>query len=240
MLTFQEMYLEVYKNSRQGMVALYAKVPLVGDLDPEKYADEVGLKFLSFYMTETEFLGLMDGSVSGCNDIGHNVRAVGDSFTFFDMDFSSKDRGVMSVPFARVEFPYHVRRVLARAVKATLKRCVPDGDRVQIEIPLALRERWVRQYGYGKGQVVIDADEKTLARVAECSAASEDFKQKLDHVKRISQNSTMRHTDRAKFYIRTDGDDFYWSAHTPAGHRRMNGGIIDHGRDGETSWSVYT
>lgn len=119
MIVFKEMRLTVYRRHAtkawpkgEGMVAWEASQPLIGDLDDKKYTSEVGIKNLSFYFTLTEFRGVMDGRMAGCTDIGHSLRATGDMFTFFNMEYPSAPRGVMHVPYVVLHVPYYVRRIL--------------------------------------------------------------------------------------------------------------------------------
>ena len=247
MNVFKEMHLTVYRRAAdklhsdgEGMVVVNAGDPLVGDTDPKKYSSEVGIQYLSFFMTLDEFVGLMEGRISGCNDIGHNVRAFGDSFTFFDMEFSREQRGVLRVPFVTIQIPRYVRRILLRAVRSTLRKCDPDGDRLRVELPLPLRERWARQYGCGTGKVEVDVG-GSGAFFSECSAkGGETFSRSVEHLKQIALNGTARHTDLGKVHVSKDWDGFYFRIMSPSGRCTMNGGIINHGKGGEQSWSLHT
>lgn len=254
MKNFQEMHLTVYRRGvtnahpeGEGMVAWYAHGPLVGDTDERKYASEVGLQSLSFFMTLDEFEGLMDGRLTGCNDIGHNVRACGDAFTFFDMEFPHDARGVLRVPYVTLSVPYYVRRLLKRVVRMTLRRCAPDGDRLTVKLSPDNRERWARQYGPGTGEVAIDVVDRTedgLCRAfweACGTLGGETWERSVDQLRRIAQNGTARHTDVGTVRISKDWDGFYFQILDPSGRRTMNGGLINHGRDGAApSWSLHT
>ncbi len=244
MIAFREISLTVYKTEyrkvEQSMVVWNAREPLVGDLDDRKYTSEVGLKNLSFFMTLEEFNGILDGRLSAASDIGHYLRTSGADFMFYDLEFPRETRGVFTVPFVRLDVPYYVRRILKRVVRIALRRAEVDGDRISVPIPFTLRERWVKQYGIGKGQVEIQASDETLALV-ERHKSDPDFAWSYESVRAIAQNTTDRHTDRAKLTLSAFGDrEVGWAAYTPKGAFRMNGGIIDHGKDGKHDWHVHT
>ncbi len=235
MLAFKNMHLTVYKrNNGEGMVALEAQEPR---------EEGEGVKYLSFYFTLDEFNGLFTGKLGSCNDIGHNVRSMGgEVFTFYDMEFSSQSRGVMKVPFVNVNIPRYVSRVLMRVVRMTLRHCEPDGKRKRVELSHANRERWLRQYGQGTGKVEIDVTSpESAAFFTDCRThGGETFTRCIEGLKNIARNTTYRHTDVGTVKLSKDWDGFYFKIITPRGSCTLNGGVINHGRDGGHDWSTHT
>lgn len=238
MQTFREMHLEVYRReNREAMVSLHAEGVTVGD--PDARSSEAGIHYLSFYFTHREFTGVMRGELSGCNDIGHNLRACGEMLTFFDMDFPSSARGVMRVPYVNLHVPFHVRRILLRAVNMTLRRCEPGGERLRVGIPFDLRGRWSKQYGQGTGRVEWDVHGKEF--FDECQRdGGATFKRCMDSLHAVGRNGTFRHTDVARVCLSKDADGFYFRVFDAKGNCRLNGGVINHGRDGAHEWSTHT
>lgn len=240
MLTFRELSLEVHRrDTGEGIVAIYSRGPLVGD--PDAYSCEAGIRGLSFYCTEADFVALLTGKVDSLSDGYHGVRRFVESYTFFDMEFPRESRGVLPLPYVRLEIPNAVARVLVRAVRMTLRRCVPNGDRLRVEIPFETRERWVRQYGQGTGEVRFEIPEDQQARYRECAATGgPSFKNCIENLERIALNNTWRHTDVSTVYLSKDRNGWYFCIYSPKGARRMNGGVINHGSDGNQDWSTHT
>jgi hypothetical protein len=234
MITFKRMSLEVYKRANgEGMIALHASEPLVGT---------EGIRYLSFYFTHEEFSGVLVGRLSGCSDCSHNLRRFGELYTFYDMEFSRHVRGVMHVPFVNVSIPRYVAKILDRVVRMALRGCEPDGGRITVELSFATRERWMRQYGQGTGKVNVDvSDEKSAAFFTEmCTHGGETFARCIENLKDIARNTTYRHTDVGTVKLFKDYDGFYFCIITPRGSQGLNGGVINHGRDGKYDWSTHT
>lgn len=131
-------------------------------------------------------------------------------------------------------------RILRRAVDAAVKRCEPNGERIKIDLPFELRERWERQYGQGKGQIEYRSDDETLSYINECEA-NEKFSRCIESVRAIARNVTYRHVDKAMIQISKyyTGREFSWCVYSPSGKFVMNGGIINHSAEGQ-DWSVHT
>ena len=253
MKTFKSFSISAYKteDSRgkctRSMVVLNARGPLVGDPDTSKSSTETGLQYLSFFMTIYEFNDLMDGRVSSLTDCSHNVRSIGSNFMFYDMEYARDARGVLQIPYACIDIPSQVCKILKRAVRMLLRNCPDESasrDRPEFHISMENRERWSRQYGIGKGKVEVVAEPETIAYVEKCKAEGDKtFLHSLETVTRIARNTTSKHTESGKLhmskYSRHDGE-INWCAYTPQGVFRMNGGIIDHGKDGNHDWSVHT
>ena len=258
MLTFKDMRLEVYRRANgEGMVALLAENPTVGTeadeadrlaWDEGRYGcNTAGIRYLSFYFTHEEFTGLLTGKLSGCNDCSHNVRAFGELLTFYDLEFSRETRGRVTVPFVNLHIPHYVGKFLVRAVQHTLAKCVPDGDRITFSIPWATRERWMRLYGQGTGSVVLDVVDgypkidAVRDFYAECEQkGGETFARCVENLKAIGLNSTYRHTDTATVKLSKDLDGWYFRILRPDGRCTLNGGVVNHGRDGKHDWSTHT
>ena len=246
MRAFRHMHLEVFRHEKgDGMVALYARDPTIGDFYTPMtigypYKD-TGLSGLSIYFSEEEFFGLLDGKIHAHNDCAHNVRRFCELYTFFDMEYSAKNSGVMQVPFVNMQIPHYVARILKRAVKATLKRCEPGGERLQVDLPWATRDRWMRHYGQATGKVAIEVDERCRDAFDTAVAAhDESFDRCIDNLQRIAKNGTYRHTETGTVKLFHDHAGFYFCILAPDGRRTLNGGVINHGRDGKQDWSTHT
>lgn len=241
MITFRELSLEVHKrDTGEGVVAIYSRDPLVGD--PHAYSSEAGISGLSFYCTEADFVGLLTGKIDSLTDGYHGVRRFCEDYTFINMEFPRESRGVAKVPFVRLNIPHQVARVLVRAVRMTLKGCVPDADRKKIEIPLATRERWMRQYGQATGKVRFEIPEDQHAYYTRCAVTGgESFANCIDNLERYACNSTWRHTDTSVVRLSKDRNGWYFCIFTPKGNRTLNGGVINHGAaEGDQNWSTHT
>jgi hypothetical protein len=265
MIDFQNMHLSVFRSKRgknaagedviEGMVSLHARDHVDGDAPREsEYGRSLGLNYLSFYFTQKEFEDIFQQRTFSANDIGHNVRAAGEHWTFYDLEFSAKARGMLQVPFVVVEIPYIVQRILLRMVRRAWAKCVPDGDRIEIVLPMVTRQRWLKTYGCGKGEaklkfrewedrVTTSAGEqvtKTQAFMLECEAAAgEKFKERVESLLTIARNQTIKRSETAHVEISKDWDGFYFQILRPDGKRTMNGGLINHGRDGQHDWSIH-
>jgi hypothetical protein len=206
-----------------------------------------GLNSVWFCFTAEEFYRVMRESTGTCSDIGHNVRRSGECFTFFDLDFSAQRQGIMHVPFVNVQISYQVCAILARAVRLAFRRVNSPGDSVKIDIPLPLRERWAREYGRGKGSADLDMTPETAAFLAECESApapDEEWRtvrSNVDRLIQIAKNNTYRRADRARVRLAKDWDGFYFRIVRPDGSTVLNGGLVNHTRDGGSpSWSTHT
>lgn len=250
MLTFAEMSLTVFKyvscKRTYETVVWNARKPLVGDCDETKYPSETGMQSLSFYMSKTDFEDLMLGRQSAAVDCStHLSIPYGGCFLFTTFDLPHNARGVARVPYVQICLPPDVRRILVRAVRMTMPRAQVDGPRLEIPIPRALRERWDRQYGQGKGRIEVVMEEDTRAYLAECLEQPEDtrFRQCWEGVQNIARNSTWRWNETAHIQLHKyhRGGEFSWAVYNPKGSFIMNGGIIDHGKDGgKPDWSTHT
>ena len=236
MLTFKHFKFTVYKRENgEGMVVLDAH----NDRDEPR---REGINYLSFYFTHKEFTDLFEGRTSSCNDCGHNVRRVSEIFTFYDMDFPSAPSGVMHIPFVNLTIPAHVQGILLRVVKARLRACQPGGERLDVVLPMAARERWLRRYGQGRGRVELNIPEghKIFFDACATNDTSGTFARCMDTLNRIAANATWRWTDVATVQLTKDWDGFYFRILRPDGRCTLNGGVINHGRDGKHDWSTHT
>jgi hypothetical protein len=210
---------------------------------------ETGLRYISFYMTREEFYSLVRGKSSSANDIGHNVRAYGDSWTFYDLDFPRATSGVMSVPFVRIDFPRFVQELLLTiATKAwsLYKQAFANGmeeydmQRACIEFDQKTCDRFVRLYGSGKGKVVLNMSDETRENFNK-DMENAQFRDRVEHLKRIALNSTRGFFDCASVRINGGDGDYYWVAGDPSGRTILNGGLILHSRDSANpEWSIHT
>jgi len=249
MLTFRDMRLTVYKrDSGLGMVALEARDPTVGN--PESPTSEAGIRCLSFYFTLSEFEGLLRGRLSGCNDLGHNVRRIGECYTFYDMEFSTKARGVMHVPFVNLQIPHHVGLILLRAVCMVLRHCKPEGNgnydpRREIVLSYATRDRWMRVYGQGTGEARLEFRSQDAADLYDfcLDKGGKPFKERIEQLLQIAKNGTWKRGEVGTVTLcgaLHDPSGFDFGIYLPNGKMSMNGGLINHSRDGGHDWSIHT
>lgn len=231
------MRMDVYSDGTREMCTVEAQMQ----------EGSAGLRYISFYFTRQEFTDIVMGRSSSACDIGHNLRAFGDMWTFFDLDFPSKAEGVMQVPYVNLMVPKQAQLIMLKAAKrvwAGLKKNPPenryDAPRVSITLSQSWRDRMMRLYGVGKGKVQLDLrGVSELQLEKECQ--TESFKHAFERVKTIAQNSTRAYFQTATLYISKDREDYYWIARNPKGFTIMNGGIVNHSKDGDApDWSCHT
>jgi hypothetical protein len=165
------------------------------------------------------------------------------------LSYEGPDSGRREVKYRRLNFPFHLWRVLLRygkLVKPVLKKAEADRDSKyeeryrDVDLSLARRQRWVKLYGQGKGQLQVTMPEESRAFFVECAARSPEFVERYENVERIALNSTVGFMETAKLKVFKDYDGFYWEALSPSGRRIMNGGIVNHGTTEKPDWSIHT
>src|SRR5260221_117312 len=107
----------------EGKVRDYPEISKY-DMNKEERAEEdsKGLYNISFYMTRAEFEDIVSGKSGSANDITHNLRAFGEGWTFYDLDFPvRKNSGTMNVPYVNVHFPVFCQNVILKAAKKIWK-----------------------------------------------------------------------------------------------------------------------
>ena len=205
-----------------------------------------GLRHIWFVLEKPEMEAIVAGKTHVAEDGYHKLMIFGDVWTFYDMMPPNEKCGVMQVPFYRANIPGTFVKLLARVAKWTWaqqrKHLTPDtrGDKVTLEFDMAYRERICRLYGYGKGEVALDATTETRDRLGALSAEDKGFADRVEQIKTIARNSTQGFHQKASLSISKDWDGFYWVARTPSGHTILNGGLVNHGRDGKHDWSLHT
>lgn len=237
MNSLKSMRMDIYADGDREMCTIEARMP----------EGSPGLRYISFYMTRKEFTEIVMGRSNSATDIGHNLRAYGDVWTFYDLDFPSKAEGVMQVPYVNLQIPKQAQLILLKAAQrvwAGLKKNPPvnrySAPRISIELSLAWRNRMIRLYGVGKGEVQLDLRSITPLQLdKECQ--TESFKFAFERVQAIARNSTGAYFQSATLYLSKDReDDYYWTAINPKGMRIMHGSISNHGTSEKPDWSIHT
>lgn len=209
-----------------------------------------GLRYISFYLYREEFESIVNGKSSSANDIAHNFRAMGDHWTFYDLDFSREASGIMQVPYLTVNVPKFIQQLIltvAKRIWAMYHKAFDTNpseaqylDRVKLEFSQATRDRWVRLYGFGKGKVVLDIDPQVQERFDE-HMKNDQFQKRIEYLKQIALNSTIAFFETGTVKISKDWDGYYWRALNPHGQQRMVGGLVNHSREpGKFDWSIHT
>lgn len=235
--------------------------------DAREEEESKGLYNISFYMTREEFTAIVEGRSESVTDITHNLRAVGELWTFYDLDFSTKNAGLMRVPFVNVSFPEFCQRVILKAARQIwkaskehfegFKASYPKGlsyeqtdiiqARHEIKLSQTRRDNWDRLYGCGKGNVEVIADEKTLDSIhndtTESYEGERNFADMFGRLRTIALNNTNAffQTAKLRIYKEYGGKSYGWAAYRPNGNCTLNGGLVDYSREeGKHDWSIHT
>jgi hypothetical protein len=174
----------------------------------------------------------------------HKLEVSGDRALFFDMEVPYKSVGKMEIRYRSIKIPYQLRKAIVRFAKYAIGKLPVNQEKLMIEPTHERIGRWERIYDHGSGEVHIDYgydSQRTEEFIKECKAqdSSGDFDRRMEHITVIARNSTYHPWEKAKLRISKDLDGFYWEAYTPKGHRIMNGGLINHGKD-KPDWSIHT
>lgn len=177
-------------------------------------------------------------------DSSHHCEQVfGAAWFFYDIACPTQTAGKTEVRFLTITVPHPIQRVLVRYFRL-VGQSIPNSDAPTkvIEISQGRRERWCQQYGRGTGKLEIKTDERSQEFLAKCKAEdkSGELAQYVQQVEGIARGTTIAFFETAVLRFHKDWDGFYWEAVTPAGRVSMNGGIINHGKDGEPRWSIHT
>lgn len=220
-----------------------------------------GLRYIWFVLTSVEFQDLLTGKRTTAEDGYHQVVVHGDSWLFYDMEAlgGAKKSGNLSVPFYRANMPHTFMKAVLRLCKKTWKLLIngyydctiSKGNkydlphRIEIVVSKKHCERVERLYGQGLGNVVIDfgdwkPEEAIKAWTFNSLNGGESFNRCVERLICIARNQTWGFHQTAKLGVSKDGDGFYWVAYSPSGRRIMNGGLVNHSRDGGNDWSTHT
>ena len=210
--------------------------------------DEPGLKSMWFFFSREEFESLVNGKSNSAIDGYHSLRAFGDLWTFYDMEWPRESKGVMKVPYFSIAFPQFIQELILKAAKRIWAlyhqafEMDPEGrfDRFRLDLPQAMRDRWVRLYGRGKGKVVLEVEPQVKERFDE-HMTNEQFRQQIDYLKQVAQNMTIAFFETSKVVIQKDWDGYYFKEISPSGKVITVGGVVNHAREpGKFDWSTHT
>ena len=216
----------------------YFKADILGD-------EGDGISRIDWFFRREDFELFGSGRPFTLKDLYRQCSSYGgDDVLYADMtevhDRGRRDRGVAKVPFYAAEIPAFVRKWMLRMARRVWDHpAFVAADRyqrpeVEIPIPEALREKFIRLYGYGKGQVEVELGDNVESETKRLATFSQDpsFVEKLEHVKSIARNSTRGFHQRAFLYVHAYERDAecYWVAKSPKRHTIMNGGLIFHGK----------
>jgi hypothetical protein len=202
-----------------------------------------------FTLTDSEITDILFKGMTA-HDLLRRIELTGDSVLVYSVDglaYEGPDSGRREIKYRRIRFPDYVWRVLLRYGKLVRPKLIAADrnssyiDRYrEVDLSLARRQRWLKLYGCGKGQLQVTMQDETREFFVACAAKSEEFVERYRNVEQIALNSTRSFADVAKLTISKDWDGFYWCAYAPSGRRIMNGGIINHGTPEKPDWSIHT
>lgn len=206
-----------------------------------------GLRYVSFYMEDTELKQLSQGGMFTLTDCSHSLHVCGDVVTFYDMEMPYRiEAGTLKVPFICMHLPRRFWEYLlrvARFVWTAQRRAEEASDkdryfsqpRFEFAIPLTTLERFQRRFGQGQGKVDLELSDKVRAKMV----ANTDVQRLVESVRNIALNTTrsIYQTARCRVTDASHSDDFNWATWTPKGQFIMNGGINCHIRDNVEHWS---
>lgn len=191
-------------------------------------------------------------------DIAHRCSIMGDLWTLYDLEFGGPAVGQMRGWYVRMDFPVDAVRAVARYLRIIASKmdgtwtAERDQSSRDVEITVAMRERWLKKYGQGKGQVKLVIEPETEQRLkldieqdeAAYAGTRREYRSMKDQFEGllcIARNSTYNFRQVAELRVSKDMDSYYWVAITPKGGRIMNGGLIQHSKDpSKPSWSTHT
>lgn len=200
--------------------------------------DDGGLRRISFYFLRKEFEAFVSGERDSFQDISHHLHTFGECCTFYDMEIPMDARGIMKVPYYRMNIPFFMRNLMLRIAKR-IWAADPD-ERIEVRFSPERLARIERLYGIGKGQSKLDMQPETEAFFGECMEKGGNFKDMIDRLLVIAQNTTTSFYQTGRVELSKDWDGFLFQIITPKGNRSMHGGVINHGRDGKVDWSIHT
>lgn len=244
MLTFETMTIKVRRSDKDTMLDFhFESPPAEGQADYER-------PMRYFTLTLDEFEQVVKGGIvrDGYRRVEQQFGYAWLIYNVSNVSGSTKSQGKVEVEFYCCQIPHFAQRVLLRYFKWLAKPLGFGVARTDREVVIYLskqrRERWLRLYGCAKGKLEFKlCGDVTENFLAECLAQDPDGKGRLqenvESVKRIALNSTQAFWETATLKLAKDWDGFYWEAYRPSGHRIMNGGIINHGKD-RPDWSIHT
>lgn len=242
----------------RDMIALSAKIRdyLPSNASDEERAEDEkkGPHYISFYMLREEFEGIVTGNsfAGSMNDGNHNIRVMGEVWTYYNMEFQRANAGVMKVPYVNLSFPYFCQKTILRAArliwdakhvlhlaltdKSTMDARDAANERVSIHLTQPILARWDRLYGQGKGKVALDCDDRTRSSLDAALKEDESLSDNYERLLAIAKNTTYSFCDVGTLYLSVCSDGREYSFSTAG----MHGAIVDHGKDGKHDWSIHT
>lgn len=219
-----------WRDGERRACMIYAKMP------------NSKLGRISFYMSQDEFEQFCTGSCS-INDIGHNLRSMGDMATFYDLNFETSLHGVMNVPYINLHFPIFVRKILRMWAQKQWNSTETHQQRPVIKVSNDKLERWTKNYGHGTGQVNLIVDEQNKEFFEECNT-SESFKENVQRLLTIGKGYTSAFYEAIDCKLAKDWDGFYFSFGKVKFNNHVisigfNGGLVNHGKE-KSDWSIHT
>lgn len=202
-----------------------------------------GMPGCSFYFSQKEIEDIAFGRTAQAADGHYKLEVWGDVWNFYHLEIPRLDAGIAQVPYRRITIPIFIVRMLlkkARQIWKAQKQVSEDKryflPRVEITLSKKQREKYVRLYGQGTGNVdwTISDHAKDEFRV---DSENIKFVERLDYLARIARNSTRGFFHTAKILIHRDGDSYTWDAQTPRGRTILWGGLI---RRENGEWSIHT
>lgn len=238
-------WIEVWTDGASDMLAFH--------LERAEADTAPGLRRVWFVLSRDELARLESGepyrSFSGVtlNDGYHRMSVDGMTATFYDWELPTRgDSGVMTIPFLRLAMPRATWRYFGRIARTIWKhsRAAIDAGagydrpyRIEIEIPEATLTRLATRHAPGTGRVDMDLS----PRCRDAMAQDPGLRERVERCECIARNSTFSSYQRASLRISNDSDGYYFQAFAPSGARRMNGGIVNHARNGGAAdWSIHT
>lgn len=207
----------------------------------------------SFYWTHAEWKDLCGPQTLRAFVDGYHTmtRVDADMWTFVDTDSIpyTPAHGKAEVRFWRMHMPKQVWALLNGLLMAererVLAKATETGERdprIEIEVPMSVREDWARNFGQATGSVRREITPDVQARLDKDIAAdsSGGLAKILDNWTRIARNSTREATQVAVLRISFDGMGYYVATYSPSGAAGMNGGWINHGTFDQPDWSAHT
>jgi len=247
MNTYQNCSVRINNHGKYEMVCLDFRNPIVPLEEYESYPgsyykSKKGLEYINFVFTYEEFVGFFGGKIGAVVDLSHNCKRIGELVMFYDMSFPNENQGLLSVPFANITIPYFVQKMLVKFAEKYHNKLSADYDHntKEIELPLNVRNNLLSKYGQAKGKFVIECVLPEIEEKFNQVKDNENFNKALDNLKRIALNGTYSCYETGKVKLFHDFAGFYFKILDPYDRLTMNGGLINHGKDGKNDWSVHT
>lgn len=238
---------EVWIDGRYNMMSIRGEREKPG---PNESA-EMRINYIYFVLNEKDLRTFETNSFNDTIEDGfHRMNLCGDLATFFNFELPRGKEGVLKIPFLTLEIPVFVRKMIVRMVRGTWKRLRAAASNsgqpertpnVVIEFSQEQTERLLAKYGQGKGKVLVKSEKETLDKIADDMVKSPDFGSCYERLMQIAKNSTRAKHQLAELHVYPDRDDYGWTAFDWKKRRIMNGGLINHARDGAPpDWSIHT